>query len=378
MENLANKEYRLEFCDNMTECLLKGGFAHARVKEILLLINNIYKDDYTEEHLEEEIRIHHSLLMASGEYILPKRNIQQEIENLIDFWVKGDFNVADAYNELKLTTVEEKAVTRKALNRLAARGKIEKADTGKTGAYHIVNTLANETKFLTAPQGEFNIKLPLDLNSMCKIYPKNIIIISGSKSSGKTCLLLNIALANQNKMPVVYMNSEMGDEEFTDRMIKMGCNSPEDIKFKIFNKSMDYHDMVNGNRALYIVDFLEIHDKFYEIGKPIRAIHEKLQEGVAVIAIQMRQGTTIGRGGDFSKEKARLYLAMDYLQDRQCSRITIEEMKSPKNEAGYRGWVRDIKIINGSRLSSVPPFDKWILLAGEKDEKKTPFMARKF
>lgn len=377
MDQLANKRYRLEFYDNLIDCLLKGGFAHQRILKVLLILYNKYCDDYTEEALEEEIRIHHSLLLSGGEYKLPKRNLQQEIENLIDFWDTGDFPLVDVYNDLKLSSPEEKATARQALNRLVARGLISKIGEGKTGRYHIVTEGASETKFLTEPVGEFNIKLPLELSTMCKVYPKNIIIIAGSKSSGKTALLLNIAMANQNKMPVVYLNSEMGDEEFTDRMIKMGCTSPEDIKFKVYNKSTDYHDMVNGNKGLYIIDFLEIHDKFYEIGKPIRAIHEKLKEGVAIIAIQMKGGSTIGRGGDFSKEKARLYLSMDYVQDKQCSRITIEEMKSPKNETGYRGWHRDIKIINGSRLS---PIDGWsdIKIEGNSYEKKASPFSRNF
>lgn len=364
MDELANKEYRLLFYENFIPGMLKGGISHAHILNVLVSLSNLYSDDYTIEHLEEEIRMHHLILLEEGGY-RNTRNIQQEVENLVDFRGNGIMTLNDFYADLKLDHKEEKSSCRVAINRLVAQRKLEKVETGRTGTYRKPDHSATETKFLTAPLGEFNIKLPLDLNSMCKIYPKNIIIISGSKSAGKTCLLLNIALANQNKMPVVYLNSEMGDEEFTDRMLKIGCNSPEDIKFKIFNKSMDYHDMVNGNKALYIIDFLEIHDKFYEIGKPIRAIHEKLKDGVAVIAIQMRQGTTIGRGGDFSKEKARLYLAMDYIQDRQCSRVTIEEMKSPKNEAGYRGWCRDIKIINGSRLSPFAPFDKWTLIGGK-------------
>jgi len=374
MEKLTSHEYRLEFCFHMIDCLLKGGMSHAHILEVLVLFYNYYSEDYTSKQLEDDILLHHETLLLSSGY-KSQRNYQQEIENVVEFRGNGIITLADFYNDLKLSTAQEKSSCRAAINRIVGRGIIEKIDEGKTGAYRKITTNnASETKFLTSPPDEFNIKLPLDLNSMCKLYPKNIIIVSGSKGSGKTTFSLSTALANQNKMNVVYMNSEMGDEEFTDRMIKMGCNSPEDIKFKTYNKTSDYQDMVNGDRALYIVDFLEIHDKFYEIGKPIRAIHEKLKDGIAMINIQMRAGSTIGRGGDFSKEKSRLYLALDYDQKRQCTRFTIEDMKAPKNEAGYKGWVRNVKIINGSRLS---PVDSWHM--GEIiNEKKTPFMERRF
>ena len=355
IDELANQLFRLAFYDNLITCLLKGGMSHEHILKVLIILNNKYSDDYTIEQLEEDILIHHELLLESGDY-KQKRNYQQEIHNLVDFLGQGEITLNRIYDDLKLTSKEDRSSARMALNRLVAKKVLEKIDTGRTGTYRKLFCNVQETKFLTEPTGEFDIKLPLNLNELCKLYPKNIIIVSGSKSAGKTTLLLNIALANQNKMPVVYLNSEMGDEEFTDRMLKLGCNGPEDIKFKIYNKTSDYQDMVNGQKGIYIIDFLEIHDKFYEIGKPIRAIHEKLQDGIAIVAIQMRAGASIGRGGDFSKEKARLYLAMDYVAERQCSKITIEELKAPKNEDGYKGWQRHIKIINGSRLS---PMDNW-------------------
>lgn len=132
-------------------------------------------------------------------------------------------------------------------------------------------------------------------------------MISGTKSAGKTAFCLNTAIANQNRHNVVYINSEMGDEEYTERMTKLGCNKPEDIKFRCIHKSSNYHDLVDDKEAIYIIDFLEIHDKFYEIGKQIKQIHDKLKDGIAIIAIQMKSslnpnsGERLGRGRGFFK-----------------------------------------------------------------------------
>ena len=64
----------------------------------------------------------------------------------------------------------------------------------------------------------------------------------------------------------------------------------------------------------------------------------------------------IARGGDFTKEKSRLYLSMDYNNARACTRVTIVDAKAPKFKDGVKDWYRDVKIINGSRFF---PMDNW-------------------
>lgn len=354
-DNLNSPEYRILMYDDIIEMLLKGGASLELAQSMLLITYEYYKDDYTDSFLENQVLRIHEELLESGGY-KQKRNIQQEVTDTINFRGSGLINIADLYNDLKVTEPHEKQATRMAVNRLVARGILEKIDSGKSGTYRLINKSAEETIFLTEPKGEFKIHLPLDLHTMCKIFPQNIIIVAGSKSSGKTAFLLNVALDNQNKHEVIYLNSEMGDEEFTERMIKLGCNSPDDIKFKCYKKASNFQDSIDGNKSIYIIDFLEIHDKFYEIGKSIKQIHDKLREGIAIIGIQMNEGDQLGRGGSFSKEVSRLYLSLDYQADLRCTRFWIEEMKTPKTEAGYRGWHRYVKIVGGSRLS---PMEGW-------------------
>ncbi len=351
LDNLQSPEHRLLIYDEVMKCMLKGGAGTELAISTLYLLYKYYKEeDITKEELEERVLEAHQVLLSSQGYVA-KRNIQQEIDNFLTFCANGsNITVNDIYLNLQVTSKEEKNACRMALNRLTTRGLIEKIDSGRTGTYRKVNTELNEMKFLTAPKGEFNIILPLHLNTMCKIFPKSIIIIAGSKSAGKTAMLMNVAIANQDKFPVVYLNSDMGEEEYTERLFKMGCNKPEDVRFTTYNRSKDFHDLITPDKKIFIIDFLEIHDNFYEIGKHIKLIWEKLKEGVAIIAIQMKSGATIGRGGEFSKEKARLYLALDYNQDKQCTRARVEDMKSPKDPDGYKGWWIDFKIIHGSNL----------------------------
>jgi len=355
LDNLKSPDYRVLMYDDIVEMMLKGGASLELAQSMLLITHEYYKDDYTDDFLENQVLRVHETILEDGGY-KQKRNIQQEVSDAVNFRGSGLINICDLYNDLKLTEPHEKSACRMAMNRLSARGTLEKVDGGKSGTYRLINSNQEETLFLTVPKGEFKIHLPLELHTMCKIFPQNIVVVAGSKSAGKTAFLLNVALDNQNKHKVIYLNSEMGDEEFTERMIKLGCNSPEDIKFKCYRKASDFQDSINGDNAIYIIDFLEIHDKFYEIGKQIKLIHDKLKNGIAIIAIQMKGGERLGRGGDFSKEVSRLYLSLDYQEEMRCTRFSIEEMKSPKTEAGYRGWHRYVKIVGGSRLS---PNDKW-------------------
>lgn len=341
----------LELLDKMIHSMLRGGAAHETILKVALSIDK-GQNYLTKEQYEEEIAIAHSVILETTGYT-EKRNIQQELENLVEFRGNGTMTLSDFYNDLRLNDKDEKTACRMAINRLVARQKIEKLESGRTGTYRTIKAIAEETKFIKGPRNHFPIELPFGLNKLCYIHPKSIIIIAGSKSSGKTATLLSTALENQNKTPVVYLNSDMGDEEYTDRVTRMGCTCEEDIRFKIYNRSSDFHDLITSEKKIFMIDFLEIHENFYEIGKPIKQIWEKLKDGVAIIAIQMKAGGTTARGGDFTKEKARLYLAMDFIAAESCTKITIIDAKSPTNlySDGVKNWTRKVKIIGGSRFS---------------------------
>lgn len=85
----------------------------------------------------------------------------------------------------------------------------------------------------------------------------------------------------------------------------------------------------------------------------IQEIHKKLKEGIAIIALQKADDKDAGRGGDFSKEKSRLYLSLDYLPEQKANRIKIVDAKAWKTETNPRGMYRHYKLANGSRFFPV-------------------------
>jgi hypothetical protein len=288
-----------------------------------------------------------------------ERNVHDEIKEYIlaqKSLHETYINLTLTLQTLQLLTKEEKNSAYVAFNRLCNQENLIEKHGDKRGEYRIIDNEKDKNKMdlLTDDEiQEFGVRMPLDLNDLCVISPGNIIVVSGSKSAGKTAFLLNIAWKNQEQYNIVYLNSEMHPSEFKKRLKKFApLNHWKISGYECHNNFKDY---VEGDKqTIYIVDYLEVHENFFEIAKPIREIHEKLGDAICFIGIQMKAGATLGRGGDFSAEKSRLYLTMDYDREQQHTRITIYDAKEPRPPFdNVRGKWRNVKIINANRLSPI-------------------------
>ena len=338
---------------HIANALIKGNLPVQEVQEILYLIAaHGCEEPYPEKDIPKKIKS-----------VLDRHERQnQNISQMVREWVlttTGHFLTTDNHRELGLTTRDHKKAANMALLRLVDEKVIEKYGD-KRGCYRLIERDFNtEMRFIDGPVEEFGVKLPFGLNGICSIFAKNIIVVAGSKSAGKTALLMNIAKMNQDHNEVVYFNSEMGDEEWSRRLKQMGIEKQEDLKFKAYGIHKNFHDMMDEKKKIFIIDFLEIHDNFYEIAKHIRLIHEVIKDGICIIAIQKKQGQMMARGADFSMEKARLYLSLDFLEGQRCSQMTIVDAKSPKVADSLRGWKKRIKIMNGVRMEALD--ENWTL-----------------
>ena len=335
------------------ESLISNGMASEpqnpeKIIEALVLAHELVWGSITDQarqDIEEEAWDDYHRL--SGNLSRVKVNLSEEVRFFV-LETSGSFSLVDVYRELNIKEPNAKASARMVLSRLVKDGALERVGS-KDGVYRRIDTEIKRTKFITGQLDEFPVVLPAGINDLCKLYAKNIVVVAGSKSSGKTAFLMNIALDNQDNMPVVYLNSEMGDEEYTSRMKNFGIEREDQIKFETIECHQNFADHIDGSKKIFIIDYLEVHDNFYEVAKPIRAIHEKLGDGIAIIAVQKKQGDKLGRGGEFSMEKARLYLSLDYQDVGRCTRMTVVDAKSPKKQGG-RGAYNDIKIFSGSAL----------------------------
>jgi len=182
------------------------------------------------------------------------------------------------------------------------------------------------------------------------LYPKNIAVVAGSKDAGKTAFCLNFARLNQENFEVNYFCSEIAAQEFRERLKLFGF--PLDSwKIKVWERSSNFADVIKPD-ALNIIDFFEISNEFYLISKELKAIHDKLNKGVALIAIQKDKNAKLGRGGSFSIEKARLYVTLD-AKDYHNELTIVSGKNWAQKDKNPAGVVIKFKLINGAKFVKV-------------------------
>jgi len=169
-----------------------------------------------------------------------------------------------------------------------------------------------------------------------------VMVIAGSKDSGKTAYLLNVVRLNMNHFPINYFSSEMGRIEFRKRLEKFGLPI-EAWKFKPKERSGNFADVIQPN-DINIIDFLEVSEDFYRVGGMLREIYEKLNQGIAIVALQKNRGRDTGVGGDRSLEKPRLYLSLE------SGKAKIIVGKNWASEVNPVGLHLDFKLVQGCKF----------------------------
>jgi hypothetical protein len=284
-------------------------------------------------------------------------NLSAEVERILTV-TDGDISVTELVNSLQpvtgVTSVTVRDNVRQILHRLKAKGIIKKSGR-KDGVYRYVDKTIEVIDFSAAPTDEYNIKLPLDLNHHCCIYPGNVIVIAGSKSAGKTAMCLNIAKDNMDTKKVVYLTSEMGDTEMRSRLEAFDWIPFENWKkMTAIRRVSDWADLIDGEDKIFIIDYLEINqDRPWMVGDEIKAVFEKLKDGVCIIALQKNPNSELARGGASSLDKSRLYLSLDFISEGSHSRMKIIDCKTPRGKYNPRGMIKDYKLIGGSKYEEM-------------------------
>lgn len=237
-------------------------------------------------------------------------------QSIVETWVKQTedwFDYADLDRELGVGSASGKTARRVICDRFVKAGLLRRHPNRK-GTFRLVIDDASVIDWQNADTSNIvDILWPFDLQNLVTIYPKNVIVIAGSFNSGKTAFCLNVIELNQhrekikNLLPIQYFNSEMGAEEMKLRLGKFG---PVEWNFIARERSSNFSDVIKPDK-LNIIDYLEVGDNFYLVGEELSEIFNRLGKGIAIVALQKKRGAEMGRGAEFSVEKARLYLSMD-------------------------------------------------------------------
>jgi len=323
-------------------CLIKGGCELPFVDQVLYILARNSIPPFPENEIRS--KIDSAMKRAESR----ERNLSAEVREWV-LTTNGHFLTTDNHKELQLTTRDHMKAANMALLRMCEGPKplLEKYGN-KRGCYRRIENDIEPVNFLTAPTGEFPISWPMEIENLCTIYPGNIVIVAGSKSAGKTSFLLNTVKKNMNQHEIIYLNSEMGDTEFRKRLELFEDVPLSSWNFRAYHRASNFADLITPEKKIFIVDFLEVTTDFWKVAQYIQEIHKKLKEGICIIALQKAEGKDTGRGGDFSKEKARLYLSLDYLHSEKMNHIKITDAKAWRTDRNPRGLYRIYKLVKGS------------------------------
>lgn len=271
--------------------------------------------------------------------INPKR--WGSIAGNINYYVQknvGTFTNTDIDREFCLSTRREKQARSIALSRLQNDKKIE-----KIGAlWRIVNNEEIKVDFLQATGEPLTLPFPLGIGDLAMFYPGSIIIISGTTNAGKTGFimqtitnLLSRARANSTftlleKNKIKYLNSEMVPDEILDWEETLNFPLHQHVDFVY--RHADYQDVINPD-GINIIDFLEIYQDFYNVGAIIDSIFKRLNQGIAIIALQKRAGADFALGGQFSQWKARLVINLESVTNAKIA--TLVKVKKPVDKNNH-------------------------------------------
>ena len=287
---------------HVAHTMLKGGASPEETKKVLEILSLNCNPPFPKKEIEIKIK------SALERFSRKERNMTKEVESFVAV-TNGYFAVTDCYSALQAVTKEEKTAIRVALSRL--NGKVIEKHGDKDGVYKRID---ERLEFITFEEGddaeeEYPIRLPLSLSEMVEIIQGNIILVAGEFNAGKTTFLLNILQMNKNRVPIRYISSEMKKNEFLKRFrgfknVPADFWKPDEMTDYVL-KSQDFQTAIKPD-GLNIIDYLEFRGADFTLGAEYLAqIHDKLTTGVAIVAIQKKEGQRMPRSGDLVLRKAK-------------------------------------------------------------------------
>lgn len=295
-----------------------------RDDDLFTVANALIKTSISEEFTRQTLEI---LIKNLGDDLEPNKvdekiksaikrvhNLEVNVMEEVRQWVKsqeGHFRVTECHTESQYVTKTQKHACLMAILRLVKEGVLEKYGTQR-GVYRKVENNLEEIKLFETSDPELPLKWIAGFERYIRFLPKTIYVIAGEPDAGKSALCLNLALMNCDAMPVSYFSSEMiGDELSSRLLLAEDCDRRKIVeRIKFYDRSVNFHDVIRPD-DLNIIDYFEISKDFWEIADNLKDIRNKLNNGIAVIAIQKKRGAVLGRSAEFGLEKPRIYMTVE-------------------------------------------------------------------
>ncbi len=241
-------------------------------------------------------------------YIETSDNVEQEVTD----WVMGQihpFRISTCQKELTLKLKTEFAIARQVFKNLFMAGIIDCIDANglfqkKQNSFNLI------TPVLTDP---LPIDWPLNIQELTQLKPKELMTVAGVYGAGKTAFCLNVAEKNMFlfQQPVRYIASELNEHELAWKLEYLPLLKMQLEKKVLFIERMDRPWEVIDPHGLNIIDYLEKHDDFYNIGKELAKCQAMLKTGIAIVCLQKNPAASMARGGAGTMQKPSLVLNLE-------------------------------------------------------------------
>ncbi len=186
----------------------------------------------------------------------------------------------------------------------------------------------------------------------------DLIICSGVSNKGKTLMCLNFCGENIETQPVLMGNeyTTIDDEplpRFLHRLDNMDWIEWADDfggdKFTLLPVRSDYAEHIVKDK-INIIDWINLDaNMLYGISAVMEGIKRELGRGVAIIAIQKKEGESAGRGGQFTKDFADCELLLDQYGDTEIL-LTVGKVKEYRKPVSGRMFA--YQITNGVKITN--------------------------
>lgn len=236
----------------------------------------------------------------------------------------GWFDIKTLDRELSIVSPPGKTHRRQIMHRLSKDGLIER-HTHKEGVYRMVDSTIDEIDFLSAdpeayldlkwPEGEDGSSFQLEY---AKIFPKSTMTLTGVKNTTKTLFELSFMFRNMDKYHCVYHTSEMSAEEIAGRLNYFNWTdwraAYSEGRFKIIERFDNYQDVIKQfPNSIHCIDWIDPGKDSYLIGETMRQIRQRLDQGIALIAIQKgKEESDFGVGGQWGEHIARMVIHLGF------------------------------------------------------------------
>ena len=281
-------------------------------------------------------------------------NLAAEIRNYIEDHCFSPFTIREIDEFLGIDKSQQKNRS-KVLSRLCKKNYIKRIENGR---YERVSESLQKGSIFNVDTNHFDITLPLGLSDMVNIPKKSIIVISGTANAGKTQFAMEIIRLNLHRVckdyPMAYFYSEMGDGEFANRVISVLNNDMSLMKkfendvFFSGDKSSNFPPVITAHchNGLGIIDYLEAPEGDYsKIVNEIKRIYDRITTGVVCLCMQKGKGLGHARGGEGTKEKARLFLTMDTIRNTEAGSMIAINIGKAKDSVGANVTDKEIHVL---------------------------------